>query len=98
MRKTKCKSCNGVGTILNPGFDYPCTTCQGTGEISVSTIQELREGRVLADVQDLSYEEIRDFLFKIFPHDSSLMSTTLCKYYGRDVYCENIGLWMGVNE
>lgn len=44
MRKTKCKECiNGVVSE-----EYKCEYCQGTGEISVYTIQELRDGKVVA--------------------------------------------------
>lgn len=68
MRKTKCKSCNGVGYPL---FQQ-CKECQGTGEISVYTIQELREGKVWCKndgtVEDLS---------KIFRHGPKGMF----KYY-----------------
>lgn len=48
MRKTKCKSCNGRGGIMKLGEDIGCSDCQGTGEISVYTIQELRDGKVVA--------------------------------------------------
>lgn len=65
MRKTKCKSCNGVGY---PMFNQ-CKDCQGTGEISVYTIQELRAGKVVAH-RDGSKDDVKklfQFVLNDFP-------------------------------
>lgn len=59
MRKTKCKSCNG-NTIGSNGPGSECAHCTD-GEISVYTIQELREGKVWCK-NDGTKEDAEKFL------------------------------------
>lgn len=89
MRKTKCKSCNGTG---RPGILLQCSDCQGTGEISVYTIQELREGKVAVSWDYTNYAAIPDIkqVMKIaFPNSASPSGVN--RFY----FCESGSGWVG---
>ncbi len=90
MRKTKCKECKGSAVVR-------CHHCQG-GEISVFTIQELRQRKVMAFIDGLSRDEMQDFLRKAFPDDKGVMSFGLCNFYGLDPDVRTGICWLGINE
>lgn len=74
MRQTKCKECKGAGY---PNFNQ-CKTCKGTGEISVFTIQEFREGKVVLQSEGNKDEVIK--VVNIAWPNTGLVGTS--DYYG----------------
>lgn len=72
MRKTKCKSCNG-GQYESTGGFKTCDYCDGTGQIEVFTIQELREGKVKT-FSDGNFAELIKLVAIVFPEEKETLS------------------------
>lgn len=90
MRTTKCKSCNGRGIkpdLADQDLEY-CLDCSGTGEISVYTIQELREGKVA--IRDHTKEELIELFHYMNVEDMNLFGYLPYYYILHGKYCGTV--------
>ena len=90
MRKTKCKSCNG-GWVPGVLENSKCPAKCDHGEISVYTIQELRDGKV-AVINDGSICDLMAVLKMAFPSDVVPPDGSYKFYWASD---NNLTWWSG---